>query len=151
MNSSDRSSTRRTPTVRTSVAETGRHPGIASGRVRFDDRGNAKWEMRTPGHTYVADASTTLVRKLVPPLSLEATARLPKMPFAGGQDSKPQPAQPDVRPDRTERTLTKAEMGTVRTFPVARKTVAAKSGRAAEARTGARPAGLIARLLGRKP
>ena len=107
--------------------------------------------MRTPGHTYVADASTTLVRKLVPPLSLEATARVPKLPSAGGQGSGLHLPKPEARPDKPERTLTKAEIGTVRTFPVARKPVAAKPARAAAPRTGAPPAGLIARLFGRKP
>jgi hypothetical protein len=148
-NRSDSSSTRMTPTVRASAAETGRHPGLASGRVKFDERGNAKWEMRTPGHTYVADASTTLVRKLVPPLSLEPTVRVPKLTAAAAVGRNAPLARPESRPAKSDRTPTRVEMGTVRTFPVPKKPIAAKSGKAAVAKSGARPTGLIARLFGR--
>jgi hypothetical protein len=63
------------PTLPTSQAERGKQPDAASGRVAFDSRGNAVWEMRTEDHRFVRDASTTLVRKLqASQLSLEATA-----------------------------------------------------------------------------
>jgi len=67
------------PTLPTSQAERGKQPDAASGRVAFDSRGNAVWEMRTEDHRFVRDASTTLVRKLqASQLSLEATAIVKK-------------------------------------------------------------------------
>jgi hypothetical protein len=67
------------PTLPTSHAERGRQPDAASGRVAFDSRGNAVWEMRTADHRYVRDASTTLVRKLQSSqLSLETTVIVKK-------------------------------------------------------------------------
>lgn len=148
---SDDSPTRRTPTIRTSESETGRHPGLTSGRVKFDDRGNAKWEMRTSGQAFAADASTTLVRKLVPPLSLEPTVRVPKLPTAGAPAGDAAAAKPGIRSGKPERAAARAEMGTVRTFPVPRKVAPAKTNTAAGAKPGSRPAGLMARLFGKKP
>ena len=87
--------TRQTPTLRTSDAETGRHAGLTSGRVSFDERGNAKWQMRTSGHSF-SDGSTTLVRKLVPPLSLEPTVRVPKLMPASAPKGQLQP-KPEVK------------------------------------------------------
>ena len=75
----DAAPTHLTPTLRTSHGDQGKPAHPTSGRVGFDARGNAVWEMRTTDHRYVRDASTTLVRKLVPPLSLEATAIVQKL------------------------------------------------------------------------
>jgi hypothetical protein len=142
-------STRLTPTLRTSDAETGRHPGLTSGRVAFDERGNAKWQMRISGHSF-SDGSTTLVRKLVPPLSLEPTVRVPKLTPA----SLPGRSQPglkaEVKPANPARAPTRAEMGTVRTFPVRSSTATLKAKTAVGAKPHARPAGLMGRLFGRK-
>ncbi len=50
-----------------------------SGRVAFDDRGNAVWEFQTEGGDYASEASTALVRKLdAPTLALEQTAIVKK-------------------------------------------------------------------------
>lgn len=46
-----------------------------SGRVAFDDRGNAVWEFQTDDGDYAREANTALVRKLdAPTLALEQTA-----------------------------------------------------------------------------
>jgi hypothetical protein len=46
-----------------------------SGRVAFDDRGNAVWEFQTDDGAYAREADTALVRKLeAPTLALEQTA-----------------------------------------------------------------------------
>jgi hypothetical protein len=79
MSQRDDTSRRVAPTLPTSQAERGRQPSATSGRVAFDSRGNAVWEMRTADHRYVRDASTTLVRKLQSSqLSLETTAIVKK-------------------------------------------------------------------------
>lgn len=146
----DKSPTRPTPTVRASAAETGRHPGVASGRVRFDERGNAKWEMRTAAQTFVAEGSTTLVRKLVPPLSLEPTVRVPKLSVPTAATARKPLPPPEPRLARPERAPTRAEMGTVRTFPVPRSQ-AQRTGKAKPVRKpDPRPVGLLRRLFGRK-
>jgi hypothetical protein len=72
----DRTGTNRhvTPTLAVSHDERGRVHEPPSGRVAFDHRGQAVWEMRTEDQRFVRDASTTLVRKLnAPSLSLEQT------------------------------------------------------------------------------
>ena len=142
-------SARLTPTVRTSDAETGRHAVLTSGRVAFDERGNAKWQMRTSGHSF-SDGSTTLVRKLVPPLSLEPTVRVPKLTSASAPGkSQPHP-KPELKVASPGRAPTRAEMGTVRTFPVRRSSPTLKAKTAAASKPQARPAGLMGRLFGRK-
>jgi hypothetical protein len=75
---------RPTPTLPQSDAERAAVRGdSSSGRVAFDARGNAVWEMRVDDRNYTRTASTTLVRKLaVPSLSIESTiiAKRPKYP-----------------------------------------------------------------------
>jgi hypothetical protein len=76
---------RPTPTLPQSDAERAAAQGssASSGRVAFDARGNAVWEMRVDDKNYTRTGSTTLVRKLaVPGLSLEATGivKRPKYP-----------------------------------------------------------------------
>lgn len=137
----DSSPTRRTPTLPVSQAERGKAAGAASGRVAFDSRGNAVWEMRTGGNRYSIDGSTTLVRKLVPPLSLEATNIIKKV----SPTPVPAPAVPVMASEKLDR----RQMGTVRTYPV-RPTVAGKgSAPRTTARTQAKP-GLLERWLGRR-
>lgn len=145
----DKSPTRRTPTLRTSETEASRQSAPASGRVSFDDRGNAKWEMRTAGNTYVPDATTTLVQKLVPPLSLEPTVRVPKLATAAPVERRPSTVA-ETKPARTERTPSRAEMGTVRTFPVPRSTATGRQKAGAMPKPAPKPAGLLDRLFGRK-
>jgi len=145
----DKPPTRRTPTLRTSESEAARQSGPASGRVAFDDRGNAKWEMRTAGNTYVPDGTTTLVRKLVPPLSLEPTVRVPKLATAAPSEGKPAPGT-EAKPARAERTPSRAEMGTVRTFPVPRNPSAGRPKGTVMPKSPPQPAGLFGRLFGKK-
>lgn len=136
----DSSPTRRTPTLPVSHAERGKSAGAPSGRVAFDSRGNAVWEMRTGRDRYSIDGSTTLVRKLVPPLSLETTNIVRKV--------SPTPVPPPTVPVMAAEKLDRRQMGTVRTYPV-RSTVAAKGNAPRKtAGTQARP-GLLERWLGR--
>jgi hypothetical protein len=137
----DSSPTRRTPTLPVSHAERGKATGAPSGRVAFDARGNAVWEMRTGDHRYSVDSSTTLVRRLVPPLSLETTNIVKKV----SQTPVPAPAVPQTGGEKLDR----RQMGTVRTYPVRPSAVAA---RGPVSRTVAKPrakAGLLERWLGR--
>ncbi|MCX7054782.1 MAG: hypothetical protein NTU56_11330 [Proteobacteria bacterium] len=135
--------TRPTPTLRTSHAEHGKPARPTSGRVAFDERGNAVWEMRTSEHQYVRDASTTLVRKLVPPLSIEATA------IVKGPSDTPVPKR--AVPLDTGRPNDRAQMGTVRTFPVRSSSPAVKRPASKAMVTSRARPGLLDRLFSRKP
>ena len=139
----DTEPTRVTPTLRTSAGDSGKPGQATSGRVAHDDRGNAVWELRTGDHQFLRDGSTTLVRKLVPPLSLEATVIVKKPP----EMPVPQRAVPLDAGAGADR----VPLGTVRTFPV-RSSSAALKRPAAQAKTAtpARP-GLFGRLFTRKP
>jgi hypothetical protein len=86
---------RPTPTLPQSDAErAAAQTAASSGRVAFDARGNAVWEMRVDEKNYTRTGSTTLVRKLaVPSLSLEATGvvkrpRYPAQPQHAPQTEK---------------------------------------------------------------
>lgn len=138
----DAAPTRLTPTLRTSHAEHGKRTHETSGRVAFDPRGNAVWEMRTDDHRYVRDASTTLVRKLVPPLSIEATA-IVKKPSAMPVPRRTVPIDAGHAPGSTP-------MGTVRTYPVRSAPAAKRAAAKTSATSRARP-GLLDRLLSRRP
>jgi len=139
----DAAPTRLTPTLRTSHGDRGKPAQPTSGRVAHDERGNAVWEMRTADHRYVRDASTTLVRKLVPPLSIEATAIVQK-PSAMPVPKRTVPIDAGHAPDL-------AHMGTVRTFPVRSSSVAAKRPAAKAIVTSRARPGLLDRLFSRKP
>ncbi len=137
----DATPSRLTPTLRTSQGDHGKPAHPTSGRVAFDERGNAVWEMRTADQRFVRDISTTQVRKLVPPLSLEATAivKKPEMPV-------PKRAVPSD----AGQLLDRAQMGTVRTYPV-RSAAAAKSSAAKKIVTAPTRPGLLGRLFSRQP
>ncbi len=138
----DAAPTRLTPTLRTSHAEQGKSTNPSSGRVAFDARGNAVWEMRTADHRYVRDASTTLVRKLVPPLSMEATAIVRK-PSATPVPQRTVPIDAGHVSGGTA-------MGTVRTYPVRSAPAAQRAATRSKVTSRARPA-LLDRLFSRKP
>jgi hypothetical protein len=138
----DAAPTRLTPTLRTSHAERGKPTDPTSGRVGFDARGNAVWEMRTADHRYVRDASTTLVRKLVPPLSMEATAIVRK------PSATPVPKR--TVPIDAGHVSGSTPMGTVRTYPVRSAPAAQRAETRLKATSRARP-GLLDRLFSRKP
>jgi hypothetical protein len=138
----DGSTTRLTPTLRTSHGEHGKPTSPTSGRVAFDARGNAVWEMRTTDHRYVRDASTTLVRKLVPPLSIEPTA-IVKKPSAMPVPQRTVPIEVGHVPGGTP-------MGTVRTYPVRSAPAAQRAATKSKVAPRARP-GLLDRLFSRKP
>lgn len=139
----DTAPTRLTPTLRTSTGDHGRPDQATSGRVAHDDRGNAVWEMRTGDHQFVRDGSTTLVRKLVPPLSLEATVIVRKPPVMP-EPQRAVPLDAGQAPDRIP-------MGTVRTFPVRSSSVSTKRPAAKAATTSRARPGLLERLFSRKP
>ena len=139
----DAAPTHLTPTLRTSHGDQGKPAHPTSGRVGFDARGNAVWEMRTTDHRYVRDASTTLVRKLVPPLNLEATAIVQKPPVIP-VPQRPVPLDAGQAPDRIP-------MGTVRTFPVRSSNVSTKRPAAKTGTTSRTRPGLLDRLFSRKP
>jgi hypothetical protein len=140
----DAAPTRRTPTLRTSHADQGNpQPHQTSGRVAFDARGNAVWELRTADHRYVRDASTTLVRRIVPSLSIEATA-IVKKPSATPVPKRSVPLDAGHAGDR-------AQMGTVRTYPVRSSSGAAKRPAAKSVVTSRARPGLLDRLFSRKP
>lgn len=66
-------------------------PASSSGRVAFDDRGNAIWELRVDDRNYTSTGSTTLVRKLaVPGLSIESTATLKRPRYPAQPQHPPQ-------------------------------------------------------------
>jgi len=139
----DAAPTRLTPTLRTSHTEHGKPAHPTSGRVAFDDRGNAVWEMRTADHGYVRDGSTTLVRKLVPPLSIEATA-IVKKPSEMPVPKRAVPLDAGHAPDR-------AHMGTVRTYPARSSSVTTTRPAAKASVTSQAGPGLLGRLFSRKP
>ena len=140
--------TRVTPTLRVSHTEHGKPNHPTSGRVAHDERGNAVWEMRTPDHKYLRNGSTTLVRKLVPPLSIEATGIVrkvtpPAMPKAG------HPEQKRAVPADAINAYGSGHMGTVKTFPVRSATASKRVAPKKVATFRARP-GLLDRLFSRK-
>jgi hypothetical protein len=148
------STTRLVPTFRTAPGDPAPQKHATSGRVGFDDRGNAVWEMRTDDKGYSREGSTSLVRKLqVPHLSLEATSILRKVETSVSQPldiPTPKRAVPDDA-GHTNHFDDRAGMGTVRTFPV-RSSAAAKRPAAGAVGTNKRSRpGLLDRLLGRKP
>ncbi len=124
-----------------------------SGRVGFDDRGNAVWELRTEDQGYSREGSTSLVRKLQPThLSLEATGIVRKVDTSVSQPldlPTPKRAVPDDA-GHTTHYHDPAVMGTVRTFPV-RSNAAAKRPAPGSVGTKRSRPGLLDRLLGRKP
>ena len=138
----DATPTRLTPTLRTSHGDQGNPAHPTSGRVGFDARGNAVWEMRTADHRYVRDASTTLVRKLVPPLSMEATAIVRK------PSAMPVPRR--TVPIDAGHVSGSTPMGTVRTYPVRSAPAAQRAAARSKVTSRARP-GLLDRLFSRKP
>ncbi len=138
----DATSTRLTPTLRTSHGDQGKPTHATSGRVGFDERGNAVWEMRTADQRYMRDVSTTLVRKLVPPLSIEATAIVKKPPEM--------PVPKRAVPSDAGQLHDRARMGTVRTYPVRSAPAAKRAAAKTIVTTRARP-GLLERLFSRKP
>ncbi|MEY2920728.1 MAG: hypothetical protein RL261_2033 [Pseudomonadota bacterium] len=146
----DPAPTRVTPTLRVSHTETGKPTHPTSGRVAHDERGNAVWEMRTADHRYVRDGSTTLVRKLVPPLSIEATAILRRQPAAHAPKVPGPPLQKRAVPADGINPYGTGHMGTVKTFPV--RTVGASKRAEPQwiAKSRAKP-GLLDRLFRRKP
>jgi hypothetical protein len=139
----DSASTRLTPTLRTSTGDQGRPGQATSGRVAHDERGNAVWEMRTDDHRYVRDGSTTLVRKLVPPLSLEATVIVQKPPAM--------PVPPRAVPLDAGQVPDRIPMGTVRTFPVRSSSASTKRPAAQTGSKHRTRSGLLDRLFSRKP
>jgi hypothetical protein len=145
----DPAPTRVTPTLRVSHTETGKPAHPTSGRVAHDERGNAVWEMRTADHRYVRDGSTTLVRKLVPPLSIEATAILRKQPAAHAPKPADAPLQKRTVPADAINPYGSGHMGTVKTFPVRSATAAKRVAPKKVATSRVRP-GLLDRLFSRK-
>jgi hypothetical protein len=147
------STTRLVPTFRTAAGDPAPHKHATSGRVGFDDRGNAVWEMRTADRGYTREGSTTLVRKLqVPHLCLEATGIVRKVDTPVSQPLRmptPKRAVPEDA-GHTHQYGDRAVMGTVRTFPV-RSSAAAKRPAPGSAGTKRSRPGLLDRLLGRKP
>ena len=137
----DATPTRLTPTLRTSHGDQGKPAQPTSGRVAFDARGNAVWEMRTADRGYVRDASTTLVRKLAPPLSMEATGIVRK-PSGTPVPQRTVPIDAGHAPGSTP-------MGTVRTYPVRSAPAAKRAAPRTIVTSRARP-GLLDRLLSRK-
>jgi hypothetical protein len=143
--------TRLTPTFRTSSADSGQQRQPASGRVAFDERGNAVWEMRTEDHQYCRKGSTTLVRKLkATPLSIEATGIVRRKPVMPDTHQTEMPVPKRAVPEDAGRPLDRAQMGTVRTFPV-RTSAAAKRPAARPAAVTKDKPSLLGRLFGRKP
>jgi hypothetical protein len=146
------STTRLAPTFRTSSSDPAPQKHSTSGRVAFDDRGNAIWELRTAEHRYSREGSTTLVRKLKEtPLSIEATGIIRKQAAPPGSKPLPVPAPKRAVPTDAGQVnhYDRAKMGTVRTFPVR---TSAATGRAAPriAKTSQSRPGLLGRLFGRK-
>jgi hypothetical protein len=153
----DTASTRLTPTLRTSHGDQGKPAHPTSGRVAFDARGNAVWELRTADHGYVRDVSTTMVRKLQPPahLAIEATTivrKLSETPVPKGLDVPTQrravPA--DAGNSHAGNSHDRASMGTVRTYPV-RSAAAARRSEAKKIVAAPNRSGLLGRLFSRKP
>jgi len=147
------STTRIVPTFRTAAGDPAPHKHATSGRVGFDDRGNAVWELRTDDHEYSRDGSTTLVRKLqATQLSIEATGIIRRVDTSVSQPlplATPKRAVPDDA-GHTNHYYDRAVMGTVRTFPV-RSRAAAKRPAPGTVGTKRSSPGLLDRLLGRKP
>ncbi len=148
----DAASTRLTPTLRTSHNDQGKPAHPTSGRVGFDTRGNAVWELRTADHRYVRDASTTMVRKLQPPahLAIEATSMVRKLsetPVPKGLDV---PTQRRSVPIDAGHAPGSTQMGTVRTYPVRSAPAAQRAAAKSKVTARARP-GLLDRLFSRKP
>lgn len=143
---------RLTPTLRTSHGEQAQPAHPTSGRVGFDARGNAVWEMRTADHRYVRDASTTMVRKLQAPahLAIEATAIVRKLSETPVPKGLEVPAQRRAVPADAGNSHDRANMGTVRTFPVRSTSAAQRVAPRSKVTSPARP-GLLDRLFSRKP
>ncbi len=148
----DAASTRLTPTLRTSHSDQDKPAHPTSGRVGFDTRGNAVWELRTADHRYVRDASTTMVRRLQPPahLAIESTAMVRKLSETPVPKGLEVPTQRRAVPANAGNPHDRGNMGTVRTYPVRSPSAAQRATVKSKVTSRASP-GLLDRLFSRKP